>query len=449
MTRKKFTIRKAHPALLIGLSVVLSVVLTNAISSVMSIIFHGRITIDYLITGTVASIFCASLIVTILIYFIQGLNTAEKKLMEVQAKADLAAREQWFRILIENTTDLILQLDETGKIRYASPSMTRLLGYPSQERLNTKFFDLIHDDDATAATEGFEDLSGRPQGVFTFVCRLRHRDGTWRWIEATAQNLLKTVGIHSIVVNGRDISERKKTEDEIRGYTEQLKDSNRELEQFAYITSHDLQEPLRIITLYLQLLAKKYQGAIDRQAEQYISYTVASATRLQEMIKALLIYSRIGKEALPLEEADTSEICQHAITNLALVIREKNAQVTFENLPKVWMSKAYLMQVFQNLINNAIKYCEGSPRIHICAERKKDEWVFAVADNGIGIDPQYYERIFQIFQRLQPQSEYPGTGIGLAVCKKIVEKYGGRLWVESNVGEGSRFFFSLPARKGS
>jgi light-regulated signal transduction histidine kinase (bacteriophytochrome) len=224
-----------------------------------------------------------------------------------------------------------------------------------------------------------------------------------------------------------------------------LRRSNGELEQFAYVASHDLQEPLRMISSYIQLLQRRYQGQLDAKADTFIGFAVDGVTRMQRLINDLLAYSRVGTHGAPLVPTDCGEVMAGVIAALGAPIAETGARVTYGELPTVLADATQLGQLFQNLIGNALKFCTGgTPEITISAERTGGEWLIHVRDNGIGIDPAYAERIFIIFQRLHSREEYPGTGIGLAICKKIVERHGGRIWVESQPGQGATFTFSLP-----
>jgi signal transduction histidine kinase len=224
--------------------------------------------------------------------------------------------------------------------------------------------------------------------------------------------------------------------------------SNTELEQFAYVASHDLQEPLRMVSSYLQLLQRKYQGQLDASADKYIAYAVDGAARMQRMINDLLAYSRVMTRGKAPVATDCERAWSDALANLERRIQENAAVVTHDPLPTVQADASQLIQVFQNLIGNAIKYHGAeTPRIHGSAQRQPGHWLFSVRDNGIGIEPQYFERVFVIFQRLHGKEEYSGTGIGLAVCKKIVERHGGTIWVESQYGAGSTFYFTIPDRQ--
>ena len=222
--------------------------------------------------------------------------------------------------------------------------------------------------------------------------------------------------------------------------------SNAELEQFAYVASHDLQEPLRVVGSYVQLLARRYSGQLDGRADRYITRSLAGVERMRALINDLLTYSRVGTRGLELTPLRTETMVAEVLEGLAVTIRETAAEITWDPLPVVQADSTQVGQLFQNLVSNSLKYrSEQVPRVHIGVERQGQWWRFAVQDNGIGIDPAYAERIFLVFQRLHTRDEYPGTGIGLALCQKIVERHGGQLTVESQVGQGATFFFTLPA----
>ena len=243
----------------------------------------------------------------------------------------------------------------------------------------------------------------------------------------------------------RDITDQKEAERILELRLEELSRSNEELEQFAYVSSHDLQEPLRMITSYLQLLQRRYQGQLDNKADKYIHFAVDGASRMQNLINDLLEYSRVTRSVREPKTINCEFILNQTLSNLKLMIKDTKVTISHDPLPEVITDPIQLSQVFQNLIVNGIKFrSEEAPKIHIAAEKKENEWVFSVRDNGIGIDPQYSERIFEIFKRLNSRERFPGTGIGLAICKKIVERHGGRIWVESELGKGSTFYFTLP-----
>jgi light-regulated signal transduction histidine kinase (bacteriophytochrome) len=248
----------------------------------------------------------------------------------------------------------------------------------------------------------------------------------------------------------RDITERKKSEERLVKTVGELKRSNDELQQFAYVASHDLQEPLRMVASYTQLLAKRYIGRLDSDADEFIAYAVDGSNRMQGLIRDLLAYSRAGTNGKDLHQISSEKALKDALANLRATIQESGALVTHDSLPVITTDDTQLTQVFQNLVGNAVKYRSAEvPRVHVSATKNgSKEWIFSVRDNGLGIDPQYFERIFVLFQRLHGREEFKGTGIGLTICKKIVERLGGRIWVESQPEKGSTFYFALPERDG-
>ena len=242
-----------------------------------------------------------------------------------------------------------------------------------------------------------------------------------------------------------ELDERRRAEQMLARYAEELERSNAELEQFAYVASHDLQEPLRMVASFTQLLGRRYRGKLDQDADEFISFAVDGANRMQHLINDLLAYSRVGTRGKPFVPTDCNAVFKQARDNLAKALEETSTVIYQNPLPVVLGDEVQLLQVFQNLIANAIKFRgPESPQIQVTADRQGPDWVFAIRDNGIGIAPEHQERIFSIFQRLHQRSEYPGTGIGLAICKKVVERHGGRIWVESQPGKGSTFYFSIP-----
>ena len=243
-----------------------------------------------------------------------------------------------------------------------------------------------------------------------------------------------------------EIVERKQAEKHLHTLMEELKRSNADLEQFAYAASHDLQEPLRVVAGFVGLLEKRYREKLDDNAREFIEYTVDGVKRMQLLIKDLLAYSQVGTKGKTFESTNCSVALEQAIYNLLKAVEESGAELTYDLLPTVSIDSSQVASLFQNLIGNAIKYRgKDKPVIHISAQRKGNEWVFSVRDNGIGIGSQYLEKIFDVFRRLHTRKEYDGTGIGLAICKKIVERHGGKIWVESALGKGSTFYFTVPA----
>jgi signal transduction histidine kinase len=245
-----------------------------------------------------------------------------------------------------------------------------------------------------------------------------------------------------------ELEERRQAEEKMAQYATDLQRSNAELEQFAYVASHDLQEPLRMVASFTQLLAKRYQGKLDQDADEFIGFAVDGANRMQMLINDLLAFSRVETRGKPLEPTDCEAVLSRTLANLAAMVQESGAVVTHDPLPTVLADEMQMGQIFQNLLINALKFKGGeTPQVHIFAQRQGEEWLFGFRDNGIGIDPQHQERIFAIFQRLHRREDFPGTGLGLALCKKIAERHGGRIWVESEPGRGSTFYFTIPGGK--
>jgi PAS domain S-box-containing protein len=242
-----------------------------------------------------------------------------------------------------------------------------------------------------------------------------------------------------------DITERKQIRDQLSRMNAELLRSNTELEHFAQLASHDLQEPLRVITSYLDLLDRRYRGKLNAEAGEFLDVVASGASRMKDQIQNLLNFSRLGTVAISLESVPSEQIVQAALKDLEVMIRERSAEVTWDSLPEIVADAGLLAHVLQNLIANGIKFKkDGTPRVHISAIQQRSEWVFSVRDNGIGIEAQHRERIFQMFEHLHSSSEYPGYGVGLALAQKIVARHKGRIWLESTPGVGTTFYFSIP-----
>jgi light-regulated signal transduction histidine kinase (bacteriophytochrome) len=244
---------------------------------------------------------------------------------------------------------------------------------------------------------------------------------------------------------GIDLRQIRKTEKKMKDALQKLERSNKELEQFAYIASHDLQEPLRMVANYMKLLDQKYKDQLDDKAKQYIYYAVDGSIRMGNLIKDLLKYSKVTSQAKKFEKVDLNIIYNEVLNDIQILVDEKKAKITATKLPCVHADPTQMHQLLQNLVVNAMKFhSDKTPEVEICAEKNHNKWIFSIKDNGIGIDKSSYDRIFHIFQRLHEKEKYPGTGIGLAICKKIVEHHGGKIWLESEPGKGTTFYFSLP-----
>ena len=360
-----------------------------------------------------------------------------------RAEQALRVAEEQFRSLFAATPLPTFLWDlETLQYLEVNNAAVSHSGYSRDELLKMKVMDLLPPQAAAgivAQMQALHNQSGdRGQGHH------RLKDGRVVDVEVDA-HALHFRGRRAVLGVIQDITERKRAEEKLKVTLADLERSNKELEQFAYVASHDLQEPLRMVSSYTQLLARRYQGQLDAEANEFIAYAVDGANRMQGLINDLLAYSRVGTRGKGFEPTDCTAVLDQALANLKAAMEKSGAVVTHDPLPTVMADNLQLVQLFQNLIGNAIKFhVEKPPRIHVSAEQKGNEWVFSVRDNGIGIDPQYAERIFIIFQRLHTREEYPGTGIGLAICKKIVERRGGRIWVESQLGKGSTFYFTIP-----
>ncbi|MBN1381390.1 MAG: PAS domain S-box protein [Deltaproteobacteria bacterium] len=364
----------------------------------------------------------------------------------------LQESEKRYRRLASNVTDLVVEWEENPfKAAYVTPSAERLFGYSNDDLkhitlekvISPKYQNKLREF-VTRMNEALKaDPSYIPPPIETpVICK----DGSIVWIELTFSFTRDEAGnvVSGMTVN-RDITERKKAEQELAKRTAELARSNAELEQFAYIASHDLQEPLRMVAGFTELLARRYKGKLDSEADEFINFAVDGATRMQHLINDLLTYSRVGTREDPFSSADCRTVLENASANLAVAIEENRAVIKSGNLPVVMGDAGQLMQLFQNLIANAVKFrSEKPPVIDISVQKQGGEWVFSVSDNGIGIDPQYHESIFAVFQRTPTGKSYAGTGIGLAICKKIVERHGGRIWVTSEPGAGSTFYFTIP-----
>lgn len=337
------------------------------------------------------------------------------------------------------------------RMAFISSYATEMLGYPPESWYKDENFwqKITHPDDWEDAVAKAS-LTYRQQLKTPVSFRCFTKDGEVRHLES----------YNGVITNERgerlrqcgvvmDATSRKEAELELTRYAEQLNRSNEELEQFAYVASHDLQEPLRMVISYLQLIERRYKSSLDDDGIEFIEFAVDGANRMKALINDLLEYSRVQRNHDEFEPVALDEAVQTVLHNLERSIENCDAQITYDKLPEISGNRRQIEQLLQNLLSNAIKFRgENRPEIQISAVRQEKSWLFAVADNGIGIESQYMERIFTIFQRLHTRDQYPGTGIGLAICKKIVEKHGGAIWLESTPGEGTTFYFTLPFAPG-
>jgi PAS domain S-box-containing protein len=354
--------------------------------------------------------------------------------------------------IVESSNDAIVGETLQGEITSWNKGAEQMFGYTAQETLG-QLITIIVPPDRMSELEGILAKLNQGERLNNFETIRRRKDGQDIYVSLTISPIIdrwgNCIGASKIV---RDNSQQKHVESllsiqnlTLTRQTASLKQSNEDLEQFAYIASHDLQEPLRTIHGFTQLLAERYQNRLDEQAREFMGFVTDGAERMQILIQDLLKYSRIQAQDLTKVSLHTEQVLEGIIKHLLLTIEEKNACVTHDPLPIIHTDKATFQHLLQNLITNALKF-QGSdpPHIHISAQEHRGEWVFTVEDNGIGIRSEYFQRIFQPFKRLHSREEYQGTGIGLAICKRIIERQGGRIWVDSEIGKGARFSFTLP-----
>ncbi len=381
-----------------------------------------------------------------------------------QAEQTIRLNEEKYRMLFENSPDAITLLGLDGTIIDCNQATVRLRNRPKENIVGQPFLDVesLREEDLAEYAAIFSRLiAGENVGPMTV--ELKGPNDEPRWLEAYPSLLHRGGKLDAIQVIARDVTQRRLAEQKVARYQEHLEElvaertaeleqsnlqlarSNAELEQFAYVASHDLREPLRKIKSYTELLAQRYGGRLDERADKYIHYIVDGSARMQELITELLLYSRLGRIGQNLKLTELSSIMKDVISDLELSIEENSATITVGPLPVLKVDAQQIGRLFQNLLSNALKFqSDHQPKIHVAAEQVEDEWHFSVADNGIGIESRYIDRIFLIFQRLHTRGEYGGTGMGLAICKKIVENHNGRIWAESQPSIGTTFFFSLP-----
>jgi PAS domain S-box-containing protein len=389
-----------------------------------------------------------------------------------RAETQLRQAEARYRTLVEQipAVTFMAALDGGNNELYVSPQIEALLGFSQEEWLGNPvlWHRQLHPDDRERWNVEFAPTCGTAQ-PFRSVYRFIARDGRVVWVHGEAKVVRDPVDGRPLFLHGVafDITAIKQAEQDLKALNQTLEErvaertqiaeqraqelarSNAELEQFAYVASHDLQEPLRAVASFTKLLARRYEEQLDEQGKDWTERIVNGAVRMQRLIADLLTYSRVGRMGKAFAPTDCDRVFAEVCNNLRVAMEECQASVTTDPLPTVTADETELLQLFQNLVSNALKFrSEGPVVIQVGARRQGAEWLFTVRDNGIGIDPKYVERIFLIFQRLHSRGKYPGTGIGLAVCKKIVEHHGGRIWVESQPGQGSTFCFTLPTASG-
>ncbi len=373
-----------------------------------------------------------------------GIMTLRGRVQRQRAEHARQESEERFRALVTATSDVVYRMSPDWS------EMRQLRGknfLADTEAPNRNWLqEYIHPDDRARVTAAINQAI-RTKSIFELEHHVLRADGSLGWTFSRAIPLQDANGeIVEWFGAASDVTERKQAEQLLADKAEQLARSNHDLEQFAYVASHDLQEPLRMVASYTQLLSERYVGKLDESADKFLGYAREGALRMQVLIRDLLAFSRAVRAGVTRKNVDCNVALEEAMRSLGTAIAENDAVVTHSELPNVWANQTQITQVFQNLIGNAIKFRDGSPpECAVRAHKSGDHWLFSVQDNGIGIAPEYAENIFVVFQRLHARNEYPGNGIGLAICKKIVEHYGGRIWVESQLGKGSTFKFTLPA----
>lgn len=384
---------------------------------------------------------------------IVGFAGADGKLEKyVAIRADITERKRAEEVrerlaaVVESSDDAIIGKTLDGVITTWNHGAEKVFGYPVSEAVGKPMQMLVPPERANEEADILARVE-RGESVEHFETVRVRKDGKGIDVSVTISPIRDSSGaIVGVSKVARDISERKRAEQRLADKVEELARSNRDLEQFAYAASHDLQEPLRMVASYTQLLAERYGGKLDENADKFLGYAREGALRMQVLIRDLLTFSRVVQAGVPRKNVDCDVALEEALQSLTAAIEESGTVVTHTALPNVWADQTQIVQVFQNLIGNAIKFHNGAPpQCAVSAEKSGCNWLFSVSDNGIGIAPEYAENIFVVFQRLHARTEYPGNGIGLAICKKIIEHYGGTIWVESKVGEGSTFKFTLPA----
>ncbi|MGE5679595.1 MAG: PAS domain S-box protein [Bacillota bacterium] len=375
-----------------------------------------------------------------------GIDVTERRQMEEA----LRKSEEQFRAMAESMPQIVWTANSDGNVDYYNQRWNEYSGMPVKEGHGWGWAPVLHPEDEQATFDAWIKAVGTGS-TYEISHRIKRWDGEYRWhlsrgvpMRDSNGQLIKWFG------TATDIHDQKTIQQDLEKILNELERSNNELEQFAYSASHDLQEPIRMIKSYAQLLERKYNGSFDEKAKSYFNYISDGALRMQQLVHDLLQYSRITTQAKPFQKIDLKDLLLEVEQDLRLSISESKAHIEYDDLPCVCGDSTQLRQLFQNLIQNAIKFRrEVPPSILVKGKRDGNEALISVSDNGIGIEPEYHQRVFQIFQRLHERNKYPGTGIGLALVKKIVERHGGKIWIESAIGKGTVFNFTLPADKNS
>ena len=417
-------------------------------------------------------------------------TTIEMALYKHQMETKLRESESWLATTLRSIGDAVIATDGQGQIKFMNPVAEAITGWSQTEALGQELgqvFNIINeqtrlpiaepvtkilqesvitglaDHTALISKQGIEvpvedsvapirDDAGNITGIVLVFHDVTERKKAQKALQKSKDELEIKVAKRTVDLQKAnqqlqfELAERTRAEIALAKQAQELARSNAELEQFAYVASHDLREPLRKIKSFTELLEQRYKGQLDEKADKYIHYIVDGAARMQMLVTDLLTYSRTGRGELGLEITDLNDVLHQVKEDLEVAIEDSQATISYDPLPTLRVEAQQIAQLLQNLIGNALKFRGDAPlRVHVSAQQQDNEWRFAVRDNGIGLEPQYAGRIFQIFQRLHAKGEYSGTGIGLAICKKIVERHGGRIWVKSELNQGATFYFTLPA----
>ena len=363
----------------------------------------------------------------------------EERMVEVKRLANIA----------ESSDDAIIGMDLNYMISSWNHGAIEMYGYSPDEIIG-KHGSVLMEPDEWGNSSKLTERAKKGESIKSYEPIRLRKDGSKFNASVTFSPIKNDkgdiIGISSI---SKNITRRKKAEEQLKNTIEELEHSNKELQSFAYITSHDLQEPLRTIASYAQLIERRYKGQLDHDADEFIEYMVDGSRRMKQMIQGLLDYSRVGTKGGEFREFEAENALNYALSNLGSAISEVNAEITSDEFPVILADEDQIIRVFQNLIGNALKFQkEGiQPKIHVSAKKKDNEYVFSVSDNGIGLEEQYSDQIFEVFKRLHAIDEYQGAGIGLAIVNRIIDRHGGRIWVESEYGNGSTFYFTIPINK--
>jgi PAS domain S-box-containing protein len=367
-------------------------------------------------------------------------DTTERKRIEKR----LRESEGRFRALIQNALDIIMVTDADGTIGYLSPSVERTLGYRPEEMLGTNTGDYVHPDDLEKGFKELAEALAKP-GVHPVAVetRVRHKDGTWRWLEGIANNLLEDPNVRGLVFNHRDVTGRKQAERELARRAAELASSNAELEQFAYSIAHDLRAPLRGISGFSQVLLEDYADELDERGRDYLRRVMTVGQRMSRLIDGLLELSHVTRAEIRYEMVDLSGLVESIAEELKLSDPERRVQFLIEKGLVAEGDRRLLRVALKNLLSNAWKFTEERARIEFGAAKQKGEPAFFVRDDGVGFDMAYADKLFGVFQRLHSPDEFEGTGIGLAMAARIVQRHGGRIWAEGELGRGATIYFTL------